>query len=155
SALRDALTSRSADNFVRDGPLRQYLGLETAAGLEPAQRLGVPVEWQPVGDEYPRIQDPGGEQFGRPLVAVQYGHRPGDRDLLVVDAIRLDGGARRVVGNPELQVRPARADPADAVLDRGRVAGGIHHELPAVRTLEVVCGRHRLCTADVTSGGQA
>ena len=109
--------------------------------LELLDRARVLLQRHPVADEYGRVEDSAGEQRGGPLVAVQHRHRAGDGDLLVVDLVRLDDGRRRVVRDPELQERPALGDPAEAVLDGARVAGGVHDEVPAAYGLQFVGAR--------------
>lgn len=72
-------------------------------------------------------------------------------DSRVYSAAGRPGG---VVGHPGLQERPARADPAEPVLDGGRVARGVDHEFPAVRSLHLIGRRHRRCTAELSSDAQ-
>src|SRR5581483_1402099 len=121
-------------------------------GGELFQRLGVLLQGQPVADEHVRVEHAGGEQVGGAFVAVQDGHRAGDRDLLVVDAIRLDGCPGGVVGDTELQEGAALADPAEPVLDGVRVAGGVDHDLPAARSVQFGGAGHGGGTAEQPGG---
>src|SRR5262249_32255962 len=66
------------------------------ARAELRDRLGVLVQRNPVADKDIRVEPPRREQLPGPLEAVQHGHRPGDRDLLVVDLVRLDRRPRVV-----------------------------------------------------------
>ena len=94
-----------------------------------------------MADKDLRVEHAGGEHLGGSLEAVQHRHGPGDGDLLVVDAVRLDGHAGGRRRDAELEEGPAGPDPADAVLDGGLVAGRVDDDLPALRPVELVGAR--------------
>src|SRR5260370_19819703 len=116
------------------------LDLSAEAPLEPVYGIRVRRERQPIADEHVRVDHAGGEQLGGAFVAVEHGHGPGDRDLLVVDLVRLDDGTGGVVRDPALQTRSALADAAEPVLDRFGITRGIDDALPAAGPVELVRG---------------
>src|SRR5262245_55945923 len=132
----------------RRHPLWEYLDLATLACTKHLDGISVFRQRQSVADGAIGIKQAVCEELSRPLEAVQNGHRPGNRDLLVVDPIGLDSHSGGIGRDAELKERTTRTDSADAVLDGRLVAGCVYHQLPALGALELVGTRRGCGTAE-------